>query len=74
MTSKSSSAPFARWETASDTALVAKVVPIRIVPGQRVDILDQTLLPFEERYVPIRDLDASCEAIRSSSHLRLDAE
>ncbi|MGH2610335.1 MAG: hypothetical protein ACRDHF_14740, partial [Tepidiformaceae bacterium] len=44
---------------------MAEVVPLRIVPREGIEILDQTLLPFEERYLPIRDVDAVCEAIRT---------
>jgi methylthioribose-1-phosphate isomerase len=33
--------------------------------GGRLRLLDQTLLPVEERYLEIADLDAACEAIRS---------
>ncbi len=44
---------------------MAEVVPLRVVRGHGIEILDQTLLPLEERYVPIRTLEALCEAIRS---------
>jgi methylthioribose-1-phosphate isomerase len=44
---------------------VAEIVPIRILPGTGVEILDQTLLPLEERFAVVGDLDAACEAIRS---------
>lgn len=40
-------------------------MPLRIVPGEGIDILDQTLLPFQEQYLPIRTVDAASEAIRS---------
>ncbi|MEX1103954.1 MAG: S-methyl-5-thioribose-1-phosphate isomerase, partial [Dehalococcoidia bacterium] len=44
---------------------MAEVVPIRIVPGEGIEILDQTSLPLEERRVFLRDLESVCEAIRS---------
>ncbi|MBI2766645.1 MAG: S-methyl-5-thioribose-1-phosphate isomerase [Chloroflexi bacterium] len=42
-----------------------EIEPLRITPGVGVDILDQTLLPGEERRVLIADVPALCEAIRS---------
>jgi methylthioribose-1-phosphate isomerase len=44
---------------------VGEVTPILIVPGEGIDILDQTALPLEERRILLRDLDSVCEAIRS---------
>lgn len=41
-----------------------EIVPLRIVrPG--IELLDQSLLPREERYLRIATLDALCEAIRA---------
>ncbi|MEP7215237.1 MAG: S-methyl-5-thioribose-1-phosphate isomerase [Anaerolineaceae bacterium] len=42
-----------------------EVIPITIVPRVGLDALDQTLLPFEERMLELRDLNAVCEAIRA---------
>ncbi len=44
---------------------MAEVVPLRILPGRGIEILDQTLLPLEERHLAVNDLDAACEAIQS---------
>jgi methylthioribose-1-phosphate isomerase len=41
----------------------AEVVPCTILPGRGVEILDQTLLPLEERRVLVDSLGAMCEAI-----------
>lgn len=41
------------------------VVPIRLVPPAEVDILDQTLLPADERYLTLRTIDGVVEAIQS---------
>jgi methylthioribose-1-phosphate isomerase len=38
--------------------------PLRIVRGQAVVILDQTLLPHEERYLELRTVAELCESIR----------
>lgn len=35
----------------------------RLVPDEAIEILDQTLLPHEERVLRIRDVTAACEAI-----------
>ncbi len=43
---------------------MAEIVPLRLLPPQGIEILDQTLLPSEERRVILRDLDSLCEAIR----------
>ncbi|MGE5594871.1 MAG: S-methyl-5-thioribose-1-phosphate isomerase [Hyphomicrobiales bacterium] len=40
------------------------VIPLRLLPGE-IELLDQTLLPHEERYIPVRDVPTLCEAIRS---------
>ena len=40
------------------------VVALRLLPGEAVEILDQTLLPATERYVRLTDVGAICEAIR----------
>jgi methylthioribose-1-phosphate isomerase len=40
------------------------VVPIRLVAGREIDILDQTLLPGEERQITLRDVDGVVEAIQ----------
>ncbi len=34
-------------------------------PGDGIDLLDQTLLPHEERWVAVDDLETICEAIKS---------
>ncbi len=44
---------------------MGEVVPLTIHPGRGVEVLDQTLLPGEERYVLLNDLPAVCEAIRT---------
>ena len=41
------------------------VVALRLLPGEAVEILDQTLLPATERYLRLTDPGAMCEAIRS---------
>ncbi|HET7738299.1 MAG TPA: S-methyl-5-thioribose-1-phosphate isomerase [Tepidiformaceae bacterium] len=43
---------------------MAEVVPLR-VDGDRVEALDQTLLPHETRYFEMDGLATTCEAIRS---------
>ncbi|HEX6030522.1 MAG TPA: S-methyl-5-thioribose-1-phosphate isomerase [Tepidiformaceae bacterium] len=42
-----------------------EIVPIRIEAGVGIEILDQTLLPLDERYISLTDLEALCEAIRT---------
>ena len=42
-----------------------EVIPFTILPGRGVEILDQTLLPLEERRVLIDSVAAMCEAIRA---------
>ncbi|MBI5947983.1 MAG: S-methyl-5-thioribose-1-phosphate isomerase [Chloroflexi bacterium] len=44
---------------------MAEVEPLRVLPGRRLEVLDQTLLPSEERYVHLAGIEAVCEAIRS---------
>lgn len=39
--------------------------PIRILPGEGIEVLDQTLLPHEERYLRLNTVAAVAEAIRS---------
>ncbi len=39
--------------------------PIRILPGEGIEILDQTLLPHEERYLRLGTVAEVAEAIRS---------
>ncbi len=39
--------------------------PIRILPGEGIEVLDQTLLPHEERYLRLSTVAAVAEAIRS---------
>ncbi len=39
--------------------------PIRVLPGEGIEILDQTLLPHEERYRRLRTMAEVGEAIRS---------
>ena len=39
--------------------------PIRVLPGEGIEILDQTLLPHEERYLRLRTVAEVGEAIRS---------
>ena len=39
--------------------------PIRILPGEGIEVLDQTLLPHEERYLRLGTVEAVAEAIRS---------
>ncbi|MYK26478.1 MAG: hypothetical protein F4052_05965, partial [Dehalococcoidia bacterium] len=39
--------------------------PIRILPGEGIEVLDQTLLPHEEQYLRIETVAAVAEAIRS---------
>ncbi len=41
------------------------ITPIRILAGAGVEILDQTLLPHEERYQRLDTVAAVAEAIRS---------
>lgn len=41
-----------------------QVVPLRVLRGRGIEILDQTLLPHREVRRELRDLDAVCEAIR----------
>lgn len=45
--------------------MISELTPLRIVPGSHVDLLDQTLLPHEERILAIRDVASLCEAIRA---------
>ncbi len=45
--------------------MAAEVEPLRVLPGRRLEVLDQTLLPDVERYVHLSGVDAVCEAIRS---------
>ncbi len=42
-----------------------EIVPLRIDPAGVIELIDQTLLPSEERYLDVHDLEALCEAIRS---------
>ena len=42
-----------------------EIEPVRLRPGAGIEILDQTLLPAEERYVILSDVPGVCEAIRS---------
>ena len=44
---------------------MAEVIPLRILPGKGIEVLDQTLLPNEERYLLLDDLAGVCEAIRA---------
>lgn len=44
---------------------MAEVIPVRILPGKGIEVLDQTLLPGEERYLLLDDLGGVCEAIRA---------
>ena len=44
---------------------MAEIEPLRLEPPSGLRLLDQTLLPFREVYLPITSLDALCEAIRS---------
>ena len=39
--------------------------PIRILPGEGIEVLDQTLLPHEERYLRLDTVAGVAEAIRS---------
>ncbi len=39
--------------------------PIRILPGEGIEVLDQTLLPHEERYLRLKTVAAVAEAIRA---------
>jgi len=41
-----------------------QVVPLRILRGRGIDVLDQTLLPHREVRRELRDVPAVCEAIR----------
>ncbi|MBA4179689.1 MAG: S-methyl-5-thioribose-1-phosphate isomerase [Anaerolinea sp.] len=41
------------------------VVPLRILRGECLEVLDQTLLPGEERHLALRDVAALCEAVAS---------
>ncbi len=43
---------------------MAEIVPLRLISPIGIEILDQTLLPGEERRLILRDLDRLCEAIR----------
>ena len=45
--------------------MAAEVEPLRVLPGPRLEVLDQTLLPGEERYVALSSVAAVCEAIQS---------
>jgi len=45
--------------------MTAGIEPLRLLPGVGIDILDQTLLPAEERRLILRDVPALAEAIRS---------
>jgi len=42
-----------------------EIEPVRLLAEPAIEVLDQTLLPHEERYLVLRDLDAVCEAIRA---------
>jgi len=44
---------------------VAEVIPLVILPGKGIEVLDQTLLPGEERYLSLNDVAGVCEAIRT---------
>ena len=37
--------------------------PLRILPGEGLEVLDQTLLPGEERRIVLKDVDSLCEAV-----------
>ena len=41
------------------------IAPIRILPGEGVEVLDQTRLPHEERRLRLRTVAAVAEAIRA---------
>jgi methylthioribose-1-phosphate isomerase len=42
-----------------------EIEPLRLSPPGGLRLLDQTLLPFEERYLEITSVDLLCEAIRA---------
>lgn len=44
---------------------MTEIEPIRLLPGQGIEILDQTLLPHEERYVGLTTVDGVIEAIQA---------
>ena len=44
---------------------MSSYTPIRILPGEGIEVLDQTLLPHEERYLRLDTVEAVAEAIRS---------
>ena len=43
---------------------MAEVRAFQIIHGEGIELLDQSLLPGEERYLVLRDLESVCEAIR----------
>jgi len=43
---------------------VDDLLPLRLEPGRGVILLDQTVLPHEERWLELRDIAGMCEAIR----------
>ena len=44
---------------------MSEVVPLIIVPHVGLEVIDQTLLPREERIIELRTVEAVCEAIRT---------
>lgn len=42
-----------------------EIVPLRLDPSGFIELIDQTLLPLEERCIEVHDVAALCEAIRS---------
>jgi len=40
-------------------------VPLRLEPGEGMVLIDQTVLPHEERWLTLRDVEGVCEAIRT---------
>lgn len=45
--------------------MTREIKALRIVRGEEIVVLDQTLLPATERYLELRDVAAVCEAIRT---------
>jgi methylthioribose-1-phosphate isomerase len=43
---------------------MTEIIPLRLC-AHSIELLDQTLLPAEERHIELRDLESVCEAIRS---------
>lgn len=45
--------------------MARSIEPLRLLPGRGIEILDQTLLPHEERYQLLEGVDAVIEAIQA---------